>query len=214
MSGAYPTITNDAQLKYIFYVPSGGSDALFLVNGVNGITLTHSSGVITVDGGGTPFASGDVYEVGINAPKIETDYSLSIEKTIEQSPLWSRYTDSEVLVSASDIGTTDDTWVDQGSEIDCRGYNKIGVWVVFTVNDSTGNQLQILPKFESAGSDEFIMETSSDYQKTIGNSSTKIYYEFQVDNIIPFIQIQTKATDVDTGGGTEGTVTINITKGY
>ena len=109
-----------------------------------------------------------------------------------------------VLVTDSDIGAVDDTWVDNGAEIDCRGYSSIGLYVNFTVSDSTGNQLQVLSKHTSAGADEYVLETASDYQKTIGDASIKILYEFDVTEI-PYIQIQTKATVV---GATEGVVTI------
>jgi len=160
------------------------------------------------------FVTGDEVCVTLIGPDKAYDTTLDANKDIVQNPIWSRYTDAESLVSASDIGATDDTWVDQGSEIDCRGYNVITIWANFTVNDSTGNQLQILSKHESGGTDEYIMEASANYQKTIGDSSVKIRYDFEVDNTTPYVQIQTKATDVDTGGGTEGTITIHITKGY
>jgi hypothetical protein len=142
------------------------------------------------------------------------DTSSDLNKIQEQSPLHQRYTDKENRVTASDIGTVDDTWVDQGAEIDCTGYTKLGIWCNLTVNDSTGNQLQVLSKHTAAGSDEYILESSSSYQKTLGDSNVKIVYIFETDADIPYVQIQTKATDVDTGGGTEGTITIDITKGW
>lgn len=160
------------------------------------------------------FATGDKVSLSLSGPKKAYDLNQDVDKVTIENPLWNRYTDAESLVSASDIGAVDDTWIDQGAEIDCRGYNTISIWVNFTVNNSTGNQLQILRKHESGGTDEYIMEASADYQKTIGDASVKIVYDFEVDNTTPFLQIQTKATDVDTGGGTEGTVTIHIIKGY
>lgn len=142
-----------------------------------------------------------------------TDATLDSMNVSVKNPEYARYTDSEELVSASDIGAVDDTWVDQGAEIDCRGYKTVGIYVDLTVNDSTGNQLQVLSKHESAGSEEYVQETTADYQKTIGDSDISIVYFFDVTSV-PYIQIQTKATDVDTGGGTEGTVTIDIIKEY
>ena len=112
------------------------------------------------------------------------------------------------LVTDSDIGATDGTYKDQGAELDCKNKSTLGIYNNFTVSDSTGNQLQVLCKHEGAGTDEYIMESSADYQKTIGDSSKKIAYFFNVQSI-PYVQIQTKATDVDTGGGTIGTITID-----
>lgn len=138
------------------------------------------------------------------------DSDLDVFKMIEQSPLWNRYTDTEILATAQDIGATNDTWKDQGIEINCEGYNYVNVFIVFTANNSTGNQLQVLSKHTTAGADEYVLESTSDYQKTIGDSDIKILYKFPCKGV-PFIQLQTKATLI---GATEGTVTINITKTY
>ena len=85
------------------------------------------------------------------------------------------------------------------------------MYIILTVNDSTGNQLQVLSKHESAGSDEYVLETSVDYQKTLGDINKKVLHTFNVEGVA-FIQLQTKATIIDTGGGTEATVTIDIVK--
>ena len=172
-----------------------------------------STNVLTLTYDTTSMADSDDLQIYLQYDSGTVDYALSVLKTTEQSPLWNRYTDVETIVSGADIGTVDDTWVDAGSEIDCRGYKTIGIWVELTVNDSTGNQLQVLSKHTNAGATEYVLETSSDYQKTIGDSDINILYSFNVVNV-PYVQIQTKATDVATGGGTEGTVNIYLTKEY
>ena len=95
-----------------------------------------------------------------------------------------------------------------------RGFNKLGIWVILTVNNSTGNQLQVLSKHTSAGTGEYVLPTTTLYQWILGDSSILVLLEFETDGIIPFVQVQIKATDVDTGGGTEGTVTIDVTKSF
>ncbi len=139
------------------------------------------------------------------------DDTLKIIKLQDQSPLWYRYTDGDPLVSGNDIGAVADTWVDAGAEIDCRGYSKLSLWVDLTVNNSTGNQLQILCKHTNAGTDEYVEETAADYQKTIGDADRKVIYRFELDNNTPYVQIQTKATVL---GATEATVNIDYTLGY
>jgi len=67
LGGAYPSITSDAQLNYVMTIPATG-EAYTYQNGQDGVTMRHSAGEITISGAGTPFTSGDVYEVGINAP--------------------------------------------------------------------------------------------------------------------------------------------------
>lgn len=138
------------------------------------------------------------------------DYGLDNLKVIIQNPIWKRYTSSEVITTATDIGTVDDTWVDQGTEIDVKGYDNCIIWVKYTDNDSTGGQLQILTKEEFGSTDEYRAENAAIYQKTlIPDDNT--WYPFTVSNTIPYIQVQTKATVV---GATEGTVSLKITKGY
>lgn len=141
------------------------------------------------------------------------DTTSDLLKSQDQSPLWSRYTDAENLVTTSNIGATDNTWVNQGSEINVKGFTLLGVWCDLTVNDSTGNNLQILSRHTASGSD-YVLETAGAYQKTLGDASVKILYIFDVKNITGYVQVQTLATDVDTGGGTIGTITIDITKGW
>lgn len=137
----------------------------------------------------------------------KNDYNDIVLGVVEHS----MDTVSDNLVTGSDIGATDGTWVDQGTEIDCRGFSKLGVYIDFTVSDSTTNKIQMLSKHSPAGT-EYTKETASDYQKTIGDSDIKIFYLFDVTTI-PWIQIQSQAGDVDTGGGTIGTLTIDIVKG-
>jgi hypothetical protein len=61
---------------------------------------------LTVNGAGTPFASGDVYEVGINAQKKAYDSTLDVTKTSEQSPLWSRYVENNIVDTTNVAATT------------------------------------------------------------------------------------------------------------
>ncbi len=131
------------------------------------------------------------------------------------SSIWgARFEPAVELVSASAIGAVDDTWVDQGGQIDMQGFNTLGIYIEFNVDDSTGNQLQVLSEHTKDGTDAFVLATASDYQKTIGNSDIDILYVFKTDGVVPFVQLQTKATDVDTGGGTVGTMTITYTRSF
>ena len=118
-----------------------------------------------------------------------------------------------VVIEGSNIGASDGVWVDQGSEISTQGYKVMRVWVDLTVSDSTGNQLQALLKHTSDGDEEYVLEAAADYQKTLGDADTNVCYIFELDDSVPFVQFQTRATDVDTGGGTIGTVGIKVTFG-
>ena len=209
-----PFTPTSEEIVYIKYIPTGGSGSAILVNGADGVTMTVSSNVITVNGAGTPFASADSYEVGLNHQDKSYDGDLDITKTIDQAPLWSRYTSPEQLVTASDIGASDGVYIDQGAEIDCTGYNVLGVFVKLTVNNSTTNTIKLLKKHTSAGSEEFVSETAANYIKTLGDANINIYYEFDINSAMPIVQIQSAAADVDTGAGTIATLEINVIKGW
>jgi len=203
-----PATIASNQLAFITYTPTGGTLAKRLVNGQNGVTLTISSNVITVDGGGTPFASGDTYDIGVNLQIKGYDSSTDQNKVSVGNPEYAHYTDAELLVTASDIVATTTVYKDQGAEIDMRGYKTLGIFVKFTVNDSETNTIKALSKHTNAGGEEFVLETTADYIKTLGDSNINIYYEFEADGI-PFVQLQSTATTV---GATEGVVEIYITK--
>ncbi len=146
-------ISDSSQIVYIKYIPTGGSGSAVLVNGYNGVTITESAGVLTVDGGGTPFAAGDVYEIGINAQQKAYDATTNSLLTSVENPLWERYTDAESLLGAAYELTN--SFADVGSEIDVRGYNYLTFWATIDIGTSTNIQLRIIHKHTSAGSEEY-----------------------------------------------------------
>jgi len=168
--------------------------------------MTVSSDVITVAGAGTPFASGDVYEVGINALPFEKDPSTQSIKVSQLNNLWNQYTDVETLVTAQDLT---DAYADFGAEIDMRGYDTLGVYIISDVNSSEDVDLKVLAKHTSAGTDEYEIDGISVKSLwTTGASDAKTYYEFET-NGIPFIQLQAIAGTV---GATAGDLTLEIIK--
>ena len=197
-----------ANLLYIKVTNSSG-ETTYYVNGSNGVSMTISSNVITISGAGTPFASGDVYEVGLSGQNKAYDSSTNSQMNSVLNPEYSHYTSPEQLVTASDIGASDGVYVDQGAEINMEGYDTLGMFVKFTANSSTTNTIKVLAKHESGGAEEFVLETSSDYIKTLGDSNINIYYEFNTNGTIPYLQIQSAAGTV---GATPGTLEINIVK--
>ena len=61
---------------------------------------TISSNVITLEHDTTAMSDTDslaIYETSNNSE----DYSLGVTKTIDQAPVWTRYTDAEALISAA-----------------------------------------------------------------------------------------------------------------
>lgn len=134
---------------------------------------------------------------------------ISIDSSGNSIALWERFTDVANLVTASNIGAVDGAWVDQGAEIDCRGYKTIALYVSYTDNNSTGGELQFLSKHTSAGADEYKLEVAADYQKSLPADDTIAYF-ISTDGT-PYIQVQTRASTV---GATAGTITIDVIKEY
>ena len=96
-------------------------------------------------------------------------------------------------------------YADLGEEIDCRNYDKIGIYVDSDVNDSTGIIIKSLARHTSGGSNYEIDGLST---VTLEATDTKKYYEFEVGAVM-FLQLQVIATVV---GASAGDVTVHYSK--
>jgi hypothetical protein len=74
-------VTDSSQIVGIKVVPASG-DAVVYKNGENGVTMRVASNIITISGVIAPFASGDVYEVGINGANVSLNSLLSKWETV------------------------------------------------------------------------------------------------------------------------------------
>lgn len=193
-------------IPYIYYKPTGGSWVM-LYNGINGVSFSASANVITVTGAGTPFITTDDYFVGIRYTTKAYDANLNAQKVTPQNNVPNPGSDAITIVEGADVGASDDTWVDQGSEVYWQNSVNGVIWIIYTANDSLLPEFQILAKHESGGADEFVAKDADIYQSDI--VAGKVWYGFTFNKTIPYIQIQTKAATV---GTTEGTVTILLTK--
>jgi len=211
ISGSYNiTVTGITTfaLDDIAYIYNITQDKMYYapVEGKN--TASVSSGIITIDASFDPIVDGDFLHIQMWIDKPGYDRSTDTQKSSVANPEYAHYTDAELLVTASDIVATTTVYKDQGAEIDMRGYETLGIFVKFTVNDSATNTIRALSKHTSAGTEEFVLETAADYIKTLGDANINIYYEFKT-NGIPFVQLQSTATTV---GATEGVLEIYIIK--
>lgn len=213
------SITDDSQLVYIRVVPSSG-DAAVYVNGSGSVTMRESASVVTISGAGTPFASGDAYEVGLNLQDKAYDDTTDVLKTQEQSPVYDRRTDVTVVEDTPQDVTTG--WVDVGAEQDCRGYHQIGGWWTFDINDAQNIRVRALAKHTSAGDDEYnlpILTVSSsdvkvepEYIELNTDANQLLVISVSCDNIIPYVQFQVSA---GVAGATPGQVdALYVTKGW
>jgi hypothetical protein len=200
------SITDSAQVVYVRVVPASGTAATY-VNGDGTNTIRHSGGVLTLTGTATPFASGDVYEVGLNGEKKAFDATNNLLNIEEQSPIWSRYTSAATHVTAQDLTAA---YADFGAEIDMRGYDTLQIFVVVDVNDSLNVDLQVLGLHTSAGTEYGIYGVSAVSLWTSVVSDFNRVYEFDTGGI-PYVQIQAIA---GTAGATAGDLSISIVKAF
>lgn len=90
LSGLALSLTSE-QLKYISVISSAGVVTWYF-QGVNGVVLTISSNVITITGVTDPFATGDIYEIGVRAQDKAYDPSTQSDKITVLNPEHAHYT--------------------------------------------------------------------------------------------------------------------------
>lgn len=95
------------------------------------------------------------------------------------------------------LQTLTNNYVKIGSDIDCRYYSKIGVFINTDVNDSTGIILKAVAHHTLDGVDYEIDGLSTE---SIPVADSLMYYEFET-GAIPFLELQIKATVVGAAAG-------------
>ena len=155
--------------------------------------------------------------VGVDIKSIATTDTLPVEtsgydattdgiNTNQLNAIYTRYTDAEVLETAQDLTAS---YADFGAEIDMRGFNRIGLFIVTDVNNSEDVDLKVLGKSTAGGTFEYEIDGTDVVRIWSGTGTdAAIYYEFDVGTI-PFIQLQIKAGTV---GATAGDLTADINK--
>ena len=139
---------------------------------------------------------------------IENTEPLQVELVPPIDNVWNQHTNVSTLVTEQDLTST---YSDFGAEIDMRGYNILGIWILSDVNNSLNVNLKALVKHTPSSTDLF--EIDGVFTKQLwGTSGTdnKKYYELNVGSV-PIVQLQAMA---ETVGAIPGDLTILITKRY
>ena len=104
-----------------------------------------------------------------------------------------------------------DSWVDIGSEIQTEGYRNLLLWLNVDINDTNNPRIRILAKRAYGGTDEYVLPI-----KTIGTSDVKVEDEYielnddadqkivlswNLDNLMPVVQVQIQAGTVGASAG-------------
>jgi hypothetical protein len=116
----------------------------------------------------------------------------------------------ETLQAATDVGAVDDTWVNAGDPIRMTMDNRLILFYDLVVNDSTGCQVRFLVSKTESGTLYEAYNAALDTW-ALGASDESKWLQFNAEAFM-WIQVQTKATVVDSGGGTIGTIAIDFAR--
>lgn len=103
------------------------------------------------------------------------------------------------------------SWVNHGSEISTDGHEGISLWFNMDVNDTIDMRIRILAKHTRGGADvyTFPIETISDsvinvkdeYVEFSTDTDGKRVISFNLEQVIPFVQVQIQAGTVGATAG-------------
>ena len=165
---------------------------------------TLTANVLTLTYDCDAMADADELQIFIDVPQLAYDSSNDVTKSIDQSPVWNRYTDPVELISSAFTLPDAGAVADLGSEIDMRGYNNLALYLTIDINSATLPLIRVLHKHESGGTEEYrtvsiAASTSNlslvevtDYQLETADALIKI--NIKTDNTSPYIQIQAAST--------------------
>ena len=182
-------------------------------------TLAVAANVITLADAPANFATGDVAIVWLQGPDQALNKTTNSIINSNLNPAWSRYTTVASLVATQ---TLTGAFADVGAEIDVQGYKNLYVYLNLDINAATNVQLKALFKHTSAGAGEFTPDHSGFTCPNTTAPATQNYIEFDADadqlvvvtipleNAVPYVQLQMLETD----GGTDAIVVVDIVKGY
>ena len=102
------------------------------------------------------------------------------------------------------------SWVDYGVEIGTDGHDRISIWTDLDINDTKNARMRLVGRHTKAGDDyDFLIKTIYDTHISVKNeylefatdADGKSVISFELDEIVPFIQVQIQAGTVGATAG-------------
>lgn len=198
---------------YVDVLPAAGGVVRY-VNGMGGVSFTAAANVITIVGAGAaPFAGTDLgYIVGVRGEIKGFEAVGQAWQVTESSPAhtWGPIGPNALIAAAQNVTGA---WADLGDEIEMGGYTRLGLWLTIDINLATDFRVRLLYKHTQAGAEEYndVIETVSAsvvrveaaYVEFNVDADGLYFIPFEVDNLVPFVQVQIEA---GAAGGTPGQV--------
>ena len=210
-----PTLTNE-QLSFILVTDTAGTTTTRYVNGQNGVAMSTSANVITITGAGTPFASGDTYDVGVNLQDKGYDADLDVNKNVVQNPTWARNTSPEAYT----VFAPDDATYDEGAVISTAGYNYLNLAYSKSASDADDTNIKVIYLMTADSAVDFQETSISAPAGGVTTIDDNIYQRDKAALVeiltiptkgFPFMRIDMAKT-ADTG--TDSTITTYVNKSY
>ena len=93
-----------ASKNLVFLKVTDSSDVTSIfVNGSDDVSLSVSGGIVTIAGAGTPLATGDTYDLGVNLQDKGYDKDLDHIKTGVENTEWAHYTSIEHIIDEANV---------------------------------------------------------------------------------------------------------------
>jgi len=209
------TLTND-QLVFIKLTDTAGTSSSVYVNGQDGVTMSTSANVITITGAGTPFTSGDTYDVGVNLQDKAYDADLDVNKNVVQNPEWARNTSPEAYT----VFAPDDATYDEGAVISTAGYNYLNLAYSKSASDADDTNIKVIYLMTADSAVDFQETSISAPAGGVTTIDDNIYTRDKAALVeivtfptkgFPFMRIDMAKT-ADTG--TDSTITTYVNKSY
>jgi hypothetical protein len=176
-------------------------------------------------------SDGDYCELGVDPDGYlyvrskSFDAPSNADRGFEVAPVWSRnvQTPVSILAAAQNFSAA---WSDLGPELALQGYTRMGTWIKLTIHDSTNVRLRLLAKHTSAGTNEYMLpitatdvsgtpfnlKVQGEYVELDADADQLILIKWEVDNFIPFVQLQVMA---EVAGAVPGHIDeAHVTYGY
>ena len=104
-ASGFPFTVDDGNctVASILYKDSATSTWTLLSNGVNGVSITAASNIITVAGAGTPFASGDVYFISISYQEKAYTKTTQSKAVGERDPITEFYINNAIEADTTNV---------------------------------------------------------------------------------------------------------------
>ncbi len=102
-------------------------------------------------------------------------------------------------------------WVDYGEEIGTDGHSHISIWFDIAINSSANARFRLLAKHTKDGADEYtlpiktvsasVVYLQDEYFEFVVDADGKKVITFDLQEVIPFIQVQIQAGTVGATAG-------------